>query len=64
MIGNALMIVGPIYNSETQTRFSVANVVLTWMAFGFHLAYILLANWYHHHIGGAGNYESFGLDAV
>lgn len=65
-MGNVLMVLGPIYASKTQTRFRMGNIVLTWMGFGFHLAYILSAQWYHRHIGGAGNYEggTFGLGGV
>lgn len=58
MLGNTLTIVGPIYHSETQTRFSMGGLVLMWTALGFQLAFILTSVWYHHRIGGVGNYES------
>ncbi|KAF2828017.1 hypothetical protein CC86DRAFT_405044 [Ophiobolus disseminans] len=47
VLGNAMMIVGPIYHSDTQTRFSMGGAVLMATGFGLHLAYIICAKRYH-----------------
>lgn len=46
---------------------SMTNVIVTWIGFGLHLCYILLAAWWHKKIGGVGMYgggAAYGMDEV
>jgi hypothetical protein len=57
MLGQAMRYAAPVYDSSVQMEISIPNIILTWMAFAFHLAYILAAVWWHKMIGGAGQYH-------
>lgn len=59
--GQALGYAAPVYGSQVSMKISLGNVVLTWMAFGMHSMWVLLAVWWQKKRSGGGGGD-YGMD--